>query len=392
MITKNESRFLQNCLDSVKALVNEIIIVDTGSTDNTKEIAFKYTSQIYDFNWCDDFSAARNESLKHAKGDWILVLDADEVIDQIYHSKIKELVSNSTFEGYSFLQRTFTNDTKLRGFIPIKDAQHFKGYFDNVLTRLFRNNKGFYFEGEVHEKVDCSIFQRKGNVLLSRLPIFHFSEVRSTNEKINKSKFYRGLLKLKLNHFQDARTYFEMGVSYKEIGDLGNSRFFFEKSLGKDSKFIDSLRELALIKQKVGLYNQSINDYCNVLKIDLTDSYSYFGLGMCYFHQNNFDKAATFFNKAIKYNPKFLNAYLNLAAMYEKMNQFEEAINLLKQAHGLNPLDPQIFHNLGVIHEKNNHLALALKCYEKAITLGFPQKDKLQNRINEIYSIITNIT
>ena len=113
---------------------------------------------------------------------------------------------------------------------------------------------------------------------------------------------------------------------------------------------------------------------------------------MCYFHQNNFDKAATFFNKAIKYNPKFLNAYLNLAAMYEKMNQFEEAINLLKQAHGLNPLDPQIFHNLGVIHEKNNHLALALKCYEKAITLGFPQKDKLQNRINEIYSIITNIT
>ena len=76
MITKNEEFFLEQCLNSVKDLVDEIIIVDTGSNDKTKDIARKFTDNIFDFEWCDDFSAARNESLKHATGDWILVLDA----------------------------------------------------------------------------------------------------------------------------------------------------------------------------------------------------------------------------------------------------------------------------------------------------------------------------
>src|SRR3989344_364212 len=82
MITKNEEQFLEQCLNSVKELVDEIIIVDTGSTDKTTEIAGKFTDKIYDFKWCDDFSAARNESLKHATKNWILVLDADEQLDQ----------------------------------------------------------------------------------------------------------------------------------------------------------------------------------------------------------------------------------------------------------------------------------------------------------------------
>ena len=80
MIVKNEEAFLEKCLLSVQGLVDEIVIVDTGSTDKTKEIALKFTSKVYDFEWCDNFAAARNESLKYATGDWILVLDADEVI------------------------------------------------------------------------------------------------------------------------------------------------------------------------------------------------------------------------------------------------------------------------------------------------------------------------
>src|SRR3989344_859109 len=91
MITKNEEKSLADCLNSAKDVIDEIIIVDTGSTDKTKEIAKKFcdmrtrsqlTAKIYDFKWIDDFSAARNESLKYATKDWILVLDADELIDK----------------------------------------------------------------------------------------------------------------------------------------------------------------------------------------------------------------------------------------------------------------------------------------------------------------------
>ena len=91
MIVKNEESVLERCLDSVADLVDEIIIVDTGSTDRTKEIATRYTDKIYDFKWIDDFSAARNFSFSKATMDYIYVADADEVIDDENSKKFKIL-------------------------------------------------------------------------------------------------------------------------------------------------------------------------------------------------------------------------------------------------------------------------------------------------------------
>ena len=82
MIVKNEERVLKRCLDSLAGLYDELIVVDTGSTDNTKKIASEYTDRIYDFEWVQDFSAARNYSLSFATCDYIYVADADEVIDE----------------------------------------------------------------------------------------------------------------------------------------------------------------------------------------------------------------------------------------------------------------------------------------------------------------------
>ena len=81
MIVKNEEDILARCLDSLKGLMDEIIIVDTGSTDRTKEIAANYTDKIYDFSWCDDFAAARNFSFYKATKEYIYAPDADEVLD-----------------------------------------------------------------------------------------------------------------------------------------------------------------------------------------------------------------------------------------------------------------------------------------------------------------------
>src|SRR3989344_5938628 len=95
MITKDEEKYLEQCLSSVNSLVDEIIIVDTGSNDKTKEIAKKFKAKVFDFKWIDDFSAARNESLKHATKDWILVIDADEIIEQKGLNIIKNAIENA---------------------------------------------------------------------------------------------------------------------------------------------------------------------------------------------------------------------------------------------------------------------------------------------------------
>ena len=78
MIIRNEQYYLADCLDSIKEIVDEIVIVDTGSTDQGKNIAQSFGARVFDFPWCDDFAAARNESLRHSRGEWILYIDADE--------------------------------------------------------------------------------------------------------------------------------------------------------------------------------------------------------------------------------------------------------------------------------------------------------------------------
>lgn len=94
MIVKNEAKLLARCLNSLDGLMDEIIIVDTGSTDNTKEIASHYTTQVYDYEWINDFSAARNFSFSKASMDYIYAPDADEVLDEINRERFRQLKLN----------------------------------------------------------------------------------------------------------------------------------------------------------------------------------------------------------------------------------------------------------------------------------------------------------
>lgn len=91
MIVKNEQSILKRCLDSYAGIYDELIIVDTGSTDNTKEIAAQYTDKVYDFAWCDDFAAARNFAFSKASCDYILSVDADEELDFHNNTALRSL-------------------------------------------------------------------------------------------------------------------------------------------------------------------------------------------------------------------------------------------------------------------------------------------------------------
>ena len=96
MIVRNEEENLPRCLESVQGLFDEIIVVDTGSTDRTKEIAAGFGARVFDFAWIDDFSAARNVALDHASGDYALWLDADDVIEPSQKEKLRELLQLGT--------------------------------------------------------------------------------------------------------------------------------------------------------------------------------------------------------------------------------------------------------------------------------------------------------
>ena len=95
MIVKNEEANLPSCLASVADLVDEIVIVDTGSTDRTKEVATSWGARVFDFAWIDDFAAARNEALRHARGDFVFWLDADDRIDDAQPATVADTLGRS---------------------------------------------------------------------------------------------------------------------------------------------------------------------------------------------------------------------------------------------------------------------------------------------------------
>ena len=209
MIVKNEEKVLDRCLASVFDLMDEIIIVDTGSTDRTKEIAGKYTGRIYDFAWCDDFSKARNFAFEKAACDYIYSADADEVLDEENHEKFRLLKENLMPE-VEIVQMYYGNQL----------ANGTVYNFDRELRpKLFKRLRNFVWTEPVHETVrllplvydseieithkpehnhgdrDITIFEQllaRGEALSKRLTDFYARElfVAGTKEQLIHAKDY----------------------------------------------------------------------------------------------------------------------------------------------------------------------------------------------------------
>lgn len=160
MILKDEAFFLPRCLDAVKDFVDEIVLVDTGSSDNSIEICQQYSDRVFEFPWVDDFAAARNYSLDQAQGDWILVLDADEVITRSDLKSIRTLIERTEDDVFMLKQLNYSNNPEERDWQPVAQDHPFgwkyKGFCVNPIARLFRNQTDIRYIGKVHEVIDLS--------------------------------------------------------------------------------------------------------------------------------------------------------------------------------------------------------------------------------------------
>jgi tetratricopeptide (TPR) repeat protein len=141
LIVKNEESFLPQCLRSVRSLAFQIVVVDTGSTDRTVEIAREAGAEVHSVPWCDDFSAARNAALEHATGDWVLILDADEELMPGQAEVLAREIQVSAVLGYRLPIINRDREQEGCSYVP----------------RLFRNAPGLFFVGRIHEQVFSSI-------------------------------------------------------------------------------------------------------------------------------------------------------------------------------------------------------------------------------------------
>jgi glycosyltransferase involved in cell wall biosynthesis len=203
MIVRNEERFLEDCMKSLKGVADEIVVVDTGSTDGTKDIARSYGARVFDFPWRDDFSAARNESVRHCLGEWILFIDADEKLRPIEKATLRADLSRPGYTAFTVIYRPITGFTSFREY------------------RVFRNDPRIRFEGIIHETVLPSVIKvGKEDGLAIGDSVLEIDHLGYDGEMGHKHKRNLPLLKKHVGNLPDnSFLRWRLGAVLKALGD-----------------------------------------------------------------------------------------------------------------------------------------------------------------------------
>jgi glycosyltransferase involved in cell wall biosynthesis/Flp pilus assembly protein TadD len=280
MIVKNEESALPSCLDSVKGLVNEIIVVDTGSTDRTVEIAKSYGAKVYSHPWEDHFSKHRNQSIEYATKDWIFILDADETLAPGSHDAVLEAVKNDSIDSlYVLVKNKFDNG---------------RGEAANNSLRIFRNNGIIRYEGRVHNRLVGYT-----NSMIYPVTIHH--EGYNLSPEQNRKKFLRTSALLKRDIEENPshpRAYHYLAASYlsqnmhrEAIEASTQAIFLAEKSGAEDFIYLWSHFIAGFSYLKVGNLDQSERVCEEALKKSPLHLDSHFLLTIVKYHKGDFESS-----------------------------------------------------------------------------------------------------
>lgn|SRR5574344_1146276 len=281
MIVKNEEKVLVRCLDCVKKIADEIVIVDTGSTDKTTEIAKKYTQKVYYLKWQDDFSFARNFSIQMCTCDYIMWIDADDTISKKNIDKINKL------------KETMQSDTYMMKYQVSFDEKNIPT-FEFYRERILKNCASCRFSGFIHEAI----------VPFGKI---EYLDISIEHHKIEKERDKKRNLKIYNKHLK--------------IGEKFNARevFYYSRELfynGYYKKTIQMLKRFLKFKDK--FLPNTIDAF-----VTISD---------CYLYQNNFFEAKKYLYESFNYAVP--NAYIlsKIGQIFIKQNELKNAIFWYKSA------------------------------------------------------------
>lgn len=404
MIVKNEEENIANCLDKALEIVDEVIVVDTGSTDKTMEILIdNYGNnekvKIVEYEWEEDFSKARNKSLEYATGDWILVLDADERI----------------FADRNVLEDFLTNNKAQAYRIPIYNIFDKNSFTVSAsIIRLFKNNNPKY-KGAIHEQLEIDGVLYEGEVLDENIcKLYHYGYSSNVIRKKNKSKRNMNIIKEEIKkNPKDPFNWYNKGVTEMIEGNYDTALDDFIKA----HKLTNNIRRayhndllIRMIQCMMLLKNYKqaakfIEDISkDIYMSTMPDIYYY--LGICYVNLEKYDYAIESFQKAIevgeyregisKYGVGSFLSLIEWAKVLELKNERRLAIEKYKEAVfnknnvnklGLNDLKRLLNHE-NMLDELENLEAIIngkeriIHNYQEFNKLGNELKEKIQLFIN----------
>jgi tetratricopeptide (TPR) repeat protein len=370
MIVKDEETCLERCLHSVQGLVDEIVIVDTGSTDKTVALAQQFTDKIFHFPWTHDFSAARNFAREHATSDWILFLDADETIDLQDHQHIKELIAQEKSAAYFLHQKEYTNNTALTGF----QYDHYDKYLGYIIVenaiRLFKNRKEIYFSWKIHESVQLSL-EKQGIVPFdSKIFIHHYKQGKGEEAQQEKMLRYLALEEEQIKETPDnPKPYYEIGLIYYALGRYSDATHAFEKMIELQPTEIRAYHKLGRCLVKTGAYAQALAVFQKYLTFDDTNSDVYGEIGLVFIKRKEDTQAISALTAALQRNPANILARHNLVLLFLRCGKKEQALALLDEGIKKYP-NHYSFNTYGILTLQEKGFEQAKKYFEAGIDLA----------------------
>lgn len=342
MIVKNEEKVLSRCLDSVKEIVDEIIIIDTGSTDKTKEIAKKYTNKVLDFKWINDFSAARNYSFSFASMDYVLWLDADDIILNKDKEKLLELKKNLD---------------KKTDFVMMKYDVGFDEYgnttFSYYRERLIKNNKNIKWLSPIHEAITPF-----GNIVYSDISITHKKE--TTTYSSRNLEVFNDMLKKGIVLDSRQRYYYARELMYAK--EYNHAIEIFEQVIQDVYCWIENrisaCIDLANCYSTIGDDKKYISSLLRSFELDIPRGEICSKIGIYFMSKNKYDIAIYWFKAALNIKPNIksgafiqMDYYtfipcINLCVCYDKLGKRKQAIKYNNLAGKYKPQSKEYLNNL----------------------------------------------
>ncbi|HPI36858.1 MAG TPA: glycosyltransferase [Ignavibacteriaceae bacterium] len=303
MIVKNEEQHLGACLESIKGIADEIVVVDTGSTDNTIKIAESFNSKIFSFEWVNDFSAARNFALSKSTGNWILYLDADERLKPESLKELRQIIKGNKKTG--IWCKVVSLDDK-------NNRPNLMKYI-----RLFKNSPGIKFTGKAHEQIIQSLVSNGYSLSNSKIEILHYGY--NVDKEVLDKKASRNLELLLSEYRENSDSYiaFQIAQSYAILKNETNARYYFERAL-LDTNLSGEYKTIAY-RYLAGLeYNgNNLGRAKELIDKGLSLGYNqpllFMVASQIYFKINQKEKAEDYCRKAYEYNNKLLNGELESA-------------------------------------------------------------------------------
>jgi tetratricopeptide (TPR) repeat protein len=318
MIARNEAPMLAPCLLGIKPLVDEIILIDTGSQDRTADIGRLFGAKVHAFTWRDDFAAARNFALSKASGRWILVLDADETIAPADFSAIRGLMRSGKNAPIAFTieTRNYCHTANSLGW-RANDGRYRSheaglGWFPSRKVRLFRRQPDIHFQFPVHERVEPSLKSSDG-IGVCDVPVHHYGHLDEARNQEKAQKYYAlGYAKLE-SMAHDAAAIRELAVQAGQLERWEEAIVLWQRLLAIRPEYPEAMINLSAAHWQLGRYAKSQEWAKRAVAKDPTLKEAGFNLALGYLLMGDFQRAESILSELLKRQPDYLAAAFMLS-------------------------------------------------------------------------------